>query len=176
MAEETGGAAEAQKVEDASSTSSATSSPLSDSQLSLALSITSLLDGAVGTGGFISWKDKDIFLPDVTGRLTLSHFLVLDDVPWMAGPVCAEVRKCQRMVHHNISAKVAERMGVRSLRALLISKSVQTDNIFGDSAFGFDAGGGRVEAFGQVRLHHFLQFVRFVELHSLLFEGGVADQ
>lgn len=128
-------------------------STLSEHQLSLALALATLLGSeSSGTaGGVVSLKDREVFLPDSTGRLALSHRLVLDDVPWNAGPVCASVRKSERLAHPNIAAKVADRLGVRSLRALLVSRSAsaEADNIFSATDTNISGGAARAEAFGQ---------------------------
>lgn len=81
-----------------------------------------------------------IYVPDQCGRLLLASELVNDDVPWMAGPEYSSVRVGVNFVHPNISSKVAEKIGVRSLRMLLLNKNL--DQLFSVTE-------SSIEAFGQ---------------------------
>jgi hypothetical protein len=81
-----------------------------------------------------------IYVPDQSGRLLLASELVNDDVPWMAGPEYSSVRVGVCFVHPNISSKVAEKIGVRSLRMLLLNRNL--DQLF-------SATESSIEAFGQ---------------------------
>ena len=67
--------------------------------------------------------------------------LVLDDVPWLAGPEYASVRAGIRFLHPNVAAKFAFKMGVKSLRMLLVDRNVEQM---------FNASESTMEAFGQV--------------------------
>ncbi|KAK7308413.1 hypothetical protein VNO77_42018 [Canavalia gladiata] len=107
-----------------------------------------------------------LYLPDVSGRLFLAGDLVYNDAPWLLGsddsngsfgnastvPWNAR-RTVQKFVHGNISNDVAEKLGVCSLRRMLLAESSDSMN------FGLS---GAAEAFGQhealtTRLKHILE-------------------
>ncbi|XP_014490933.1 uncharacterized protein LOC106753623 isoform X1 [Vigna radiata var. radiata] len=107
-----------------------------------------------------------LYLPDVSGRLFLASDLVYNDAPWLLGsddsngsfgsaPTVAWNAKktVQKFVHGNISNDVAEKLGVCSLRRMLLAESSDSMN------FGLS---GAAEAFGQhealtTRLKHILE-------------------
>jgi len=107
-----------------------------------------------------------LYLPDVSGRLFLAGDLVYNDAPWLLGsddsngsfgsaPTVAWNAKTtvQKFVHGNISNDVAEKLGVCSLRRMLLAESSDSMN------FGLS---GAAEAFGQhealtTRLKHILE-------------------
>ncbi|RDX78476.1 Sacsin, partial [Mucuna pruriens] len=107
-----------------------------------------------------------LYLPDVSGRLFLAGDLVYNDAPWLLGsddpngsfgnaPTLAwnAKRTVQKFVHGNISSDVAEKLGVCSLRRMLLAESSDSMN------FGLS---GAAEAFGQhealtTRLKHILE-------------------
>ncbi|TKY69100.1 Sacsin protein [Spatholobus suberectus] len=107
-----------------------------------------------------------LYLPDVSGRLFLAVDLVYNDAPWLLGsddpngsfgnaPTVAwnAKRTVQKFVHGNISNDVAEKLGVCSLRRMLLAESSDSMN------FGLS---GAAEAFGQhealtTRLKHILE-------------------
>ena len=82
-----------------------------------------------------------MFVPDETGRLSPLSELAFNDAPWLGGGVAATPPGV-RLVHPLISNLVAERLGVASLRRLLIVRSSDTLAL---SA----VGGSAAEAFGQ---------------------------
>ncbi|KAK7310408.1 hypothetical protein RJT34_07912 [Clitoria ternatea] len=107
-----------------------------------------------------------LYLPDVSGRLFLAGDLVYNDAPWLLGsddpsgsfsnastvPWNAKTT-VQKFVHGNISNDVAEKLGVCSLRRMLLAESADSMN------FGLS---GAAEAFGQhealtTRLKHILE-------------------
>ncbi|CAI8605288.1 unnamed protein product [Vicia faba] len=107
-----------------------------------------------------------LYLPDVSGRLFLAGDLVYNDAPWLLGSEdldgsfgnASTVRwnaksTVQKFVHGNISNDVAEKLGVCSLRRMLLAESADSMN------FGLS---GAAEAFGQhealtTRLKHILE-------------------
>ncbi|KAL9324800.1 hypothetical protein ACSQ67_005445 [Phaseolus vulgaris] len=107
-----------------------------------------------------------LYLPDVSSRLFLAGDLVYNDAPWLLGsddssgsfgsaPTVAwnAKRTVQKFVHGNISNDVAEKLGVCSLRRMLLAESSDSMN------FGLS---GAAEAFGQhealtTRLKHILE-------------------
>lgn len=116
--------------------------------------------------GYLNEQQVHIYLPDVSGRLFLAHDLVYNDAPWLLGsedpdgsfgnastvPWSAK-RTVQKFVHGNISNDVAEKLGVCSLRRMLLAESADSMN------FGLS---GAAEAFGQhealtTRLKHILE-------------------
>jgi sacsin len=107
-----------------------------------------------------------LYLPDVSGRLFLAGDLVYNDAPWLLGSEDLDgsfgnastvswnaKRTVQKFVHGNISNDVAEKLGVCSLRRMLLAESADSMN------FGLS---GAAEAFGQhealtTRLKHILE-------------------
>lgn len=107
-----------------------------------------------------------IYLPDVSGRLFLASELVYNDAPWLLGSddfsssfndastVHLNARRAsQKFVHGNISNEVAEKLGVCSLRRILLAESADSMNL---------SLSGAAEAFGQhealtTRLKHILE-------------------
>jgi sacsin len=111
---------------------------LSDSQIDFAVSlVTQLSSEGAGGSGAASFRPHDhvIYIPDHTGRLAPATDLVCDDVPWLNGTEFVSARSGLRLSHPHIAGKVAQHMGVKSLRLLLVHNSVET--IFSDTeAFG----------------------------------------
>ena len=107
-----------------------------------------------------------IYLPDISCRLFPAGDLVYNDAPWLLGAedpgnlfnvtstVALNARKTvQKFVHGNISNDVAEKLGVCSLRRILLAESADSMNL---------SLSGAAEAFGQhealtTRLKHILE-------------------
>lgn len=107
-----------------------------------------------------------IYLPDASGRLFPASDLVYNDAPWLLGSegtdstfnissaVALNARRTvQKFVHGNISNDVAEKLGVCSLRRILLAESADSMNL---------SLSGAAEAFGQhealtTRLKHILE-------------------
>ncbi|KAL8139892.1 hypothetical protein V2J09_005913 [Rumex salicifolius] len=121
-------------------------------------------------------KQVKIYLPDASGQLLLASELVYNDAPWLLGmddsgnpsnqasPGLSAKQNVQRFVHGNISNDVAERLGVSSLRRLMLAESADSMNL------GLS---GAVEAFGQhealtTRLKHILEM--YADGPGILFE------
>ncbi|XP_047319790.1 sacsin isoform X2 [Impatiens glandulifera] len=122
-------------------------------------------------------KNIQIYLPDATGRMTPASDLVYNDAPWLLGSdefdnshVNASTlalnakRNLQKFIHGNISNDIAEKLGVRSLRRILLAESADSMNLsLSDAA----------EAFGQhealtTRLKHILEM--YADGPGVLFE------
>ncbi|KAL1292332.1 hypothetical protein AAHE18_20G264300 [Arachis hypogaea] len=115
---------------------------------------------------YLHEQNVKVYLPDISGRLFLADDLVFNDAPWLLSSEdpngsfgnAATVnwnakRTVQKFVHGNISNDVAEKLGVRSLRRMLLAESADSVN------FGLS---GAAEAFGQhealtTRLKHILE-------------------
>ncbi|KAI3696119.1 hypothetical protein L1987_79128 [Smallanthus sonchifolius] len=101
-----------------------------------------------------------IFLPDVSCILVNATDLVYNDAPWLLGSendasnVAINMKRTvQKYVHGNISNDVAEKLGVHSLRRMLLAESADSMNL---------SLSGAAEAFGQhealtTRLKHILE-------------------
>ncbi|KAL3718738.1 hypothetical protein ACJRO7_003791 [Eucalyptus globulus] len=118
-----------------------------------------------------------IYLPDVSGRLFPSSELVYNDAPWLLSPdysdssfgsgsncVLNAKTRVQKLVHGNISNDVAEKLGVCSLRRILLAENADSMNL---SLY------GAAEAFGQhealtTRLKHILEM--YADGPGVLFE------
>ncbi|XP_031090600.1 sacsin isoform X2 [Ipomoea triloba] len=116
-----------------------------------------------------------IYLPDVSCRLFNATDLVYNDAPWLLdsddpdssnGSAMALHAKqtIQRFVHGNISNDVAEKLGVRSFRRILLAESADSMNL---------SLSGAAEAFGQhesltTRLRHILEM--YADGPGVLFE------
>lgn len=116
-----------------------------------------------------------IYLPDSSARLCLSSELVFNDAPWLldfghditgnASSIAFSSKKyVHNFVHGNISNDVAERLGVRSLRRLLLAESSDSMNL---------SLSGVAEAFGQhedltTRLKHIVEM--YADGPGILFE------
>ncbi|KAL7180871.1 hypothetical protein ACSBR1_039850 [Camellia fascicularis] len=122
-------------------------------------------------------KQIKIYLPDVSGRLINATDLVYNDAPWLLGSeesdnsfgnastvALTAKRNIQKFVHGNISTDVADKLGVRSLRRMLLAESAHSMNLsLSDAA----------EAFGQhealtTRLKHILEM--YADGPGILFE------
>lgn len=115
---------------------------LSDIHIDLAVSLVTFLSAEGGGSGGESFRplDHTIYVPDSLGKLSLATDLVTDDVPWLTGVEYSNARSGIRLCHPHIASKVAHRVGVRSLRLMLVDRSV--DTLFSESE-------SHVEAFGQ---------------------------
>ncbi|XP_029123505.1 uncharacterized protein [Elaeis guineensis] len=116
-----------------------------------------------------------IYLPDVSSRLLPSSDLVFNDAPWLfdigenafgdtSNVVLNSMRNVHNFVHGNISNDVAEKLGVRSLRRLLLAESSDSMNL---------SLSGVAEAFGQhealtTRLKHIVEM--YADGPGILFE------
>eukprot|EP00257_Ricinus_communis_P020409 XP_015579634.1 sacsin isoform X1 [Ricinus communis] len=121
-------------------------------------------------------QEVKIYLPDISGRLFPPNDLVYNDAPWLLGSdISASTfgassvalnakRTVQKFVHGNISNEVAEKLGVCSLRRILLAENADSMN------FGLS---GAAEAFGQhealtTRLKHILEM--YADGPGILFE------
>lgn len=118
-----------------------------------------------------------IYLPDVSCRLFNASDLVYNDAPWLLesqdpDDSLGNVTKfssppqegVQKFVHRNISNDVAEKLGVRSLRRILLAESADSMKL---------SLSGAAEAFGQhealtTRLRHILEM--YADGPGILFE------
>ncbi|XP_075490038.1 uncharacterized protein LOC142528761 isoform X2 [Primulina tabacum] len=117
-----------------------------------------------------------LYLPDVSGRLYSATDLVYNDAPWLLdsegcdnlfGSTTISLGAKQtihKFVHGNISHDVAEKLGVRSFRRILLAESSDSMNL---------SLSGAAEAFGQhealtTRLRHILEM--YADGPSVLFE------
>ncbi|CAH9144035.1 unnamed protein product [Cuscuta epithymum] len=116
-----------------------------------------------------------IYLPDLSCRLFSATDLVYNDAPWLldsdnpdstSGSTMPLHSKqfVQRFVHGNISNDVAEKLGVRSFRRMLLAESADSMNM---------TLSGAAEAFGQhesltTRLRHILEM--YADGPGVLFE------
>ncbi|GFZ15718.1 zinc finger, C3HC4 type (RING finger) family protein [Actinidia rufa] len=118
-----------------------------------------------------------IYLPDLSGRLIIATDLAYNDAPWLLGAeepsnsfgnastlALTAKRTVQKFVHGNISNDVAEKLGVRSLRRMLLAESADSMNL---------SLSGAAEAFGQhealtTRLKHILEM--YADGPGILFE------
>ncbi|XP_008803352.1 sacsin [Phoenix dactylifera] len=116
-----------------------------------------------------------IYLPDVSSRLLPSSDLVFNDAPWLldvgesafgdtSNVALNSMRNVHNFVHGNISNDVAEKLGVRSLRGLLLAESSDSVNL---------SLSGVAEAFGQhealtTRLKHIVEM--YADGPGILFE------
>ncbi|KAM7270495.1 hypothetical protein ACFE04_029709 [Oxalis oulophora] len=119
----------------------------------------------------------EIYLPDVSCKLVPANDLVYDDAPWLLGSddpdssfgsapsvTLTSRRTTQKFIHGNISNEVAEKLGVRSLRRMLLAESADSMNF---------SLSGAAEAFGQhealtTRLKHILEM--YADGPGILFE------
>ncbi|OMO98695.1 Zinc finger, RING-type [Corchorus olitorius] len=146
------------------------SSPLDAHEIRAAILIVQHLSG-------VQFHEQvKIYLPDVSGRLLPASDLVYNDAPWLlgsddsdtlfTGPSAAvlNARRTQKFVHGNISNEVAEKLGVCSLRRILLAESADSMNL---------SLSGAAEAFGQhealtTRLKHILEM--YADGPGILFE------
>ncbi len=115
--------------------------PLPDVKLDVAISLIALLSSDGSGIESLNALNLTLYLPDNTNRLASSLALVLDDVPWLAGPEYSSVRAGIRFLHPNVAAKFASKMGVKSLRMLLVDRNAEQM---------FNVTESTIEAFGQV--------------------------
>ncbi|KAL3643316.1 hypothetical protein CASFOL_014131 [Castilleja foliolosa] len=118
----------------------------------------------------------DIYLPDVSGRLLRATDLVYNDAPWLletkgsdnlfgnAALSLDAKQAVHKFVHGNISHDIAEKLGVRSFRRILLAQSADSLNL---------SLSGSAEAFGQhedltTRLRHILEM--YADGPAVLFE------
>ncbi|XP_051132159.1 uncharacterized protein LOC127252147 isoform X2 [Andrographis paniculata] len=117
-----------------------------------------------------------IYLPDASGRLHSSTDLVYNDAPWLLESESSEnifgsaalsmgaKQAVHKFVHGNISHDIAEKLGVRSFRRILLAESADSMNL---------SLSGAAEAFGQhealtTRLRHILDM--YPDGPAVLFE------
>lgn len=118
--------------------------PLSEAMVDAAVALVSLISNETAN----VLQSQVIFVPDVNAKLAPSPQLVNDDVPWLtSGAENLAVRAACRLVHPNISSKVAEKVGVKSMRLDILSKSLDTTGLFEIS--GGTGVGKAIESFGQ---------------------------
>ncbi|XVE66342.1 hypothetical protein DITRI_Ditri08aG0072500 [Diplodiscus trichospermus] len=144
--------------------------PLDAHEINAAILIVQHLSG----GQF--HEQVKIYLPDESGRLLPASDLVYSDAPWLlgsddndtlfSGPSAAilNARRTRKFVHGNISNEVAEKLGVCSLRRILLAESSDSMNL---------SLSGAAEAFGQhealtTRLKHILEM--YADGPGILFE------
>ncbi|KAF5200676.1 Sacsin, partial [Thalictrum thalictroides] len=129
------------------------------------------------TEGHFQDQQVPIYLPDVSSKLSPSTRLVYNDAPWLLDsedPECAfenipsvplsSKGTTHKLVHGNISKDVAEKLGVCSLRRILLAESADSMNL---------SLSGAVEAFGQhealtTRLKHIVEM--YADGPGILFE------
>ncbi|KAK6149340.1 hypothetical protein DH2020_016865 [Rehmannia glutinosa] len=118
----------------------------------------------------------NIYLPDESGRLLKATDLVFNDAPWLletegsdnlfgnAALSLGAKQAVHKFVHGNISHDIAEKLGVRSFRRILLAESADSMNL---------SLSGAAEAFGQhealtTRLRHILDM--YADGPAVLFE------
>lgn len=118
----------------------------------------------------------NIYLPDVSARLVNATDLVYNDAPWLlesessdkllgSAAISLGVKQAvHKFVHGNISHDIAEKLGVRSFRRILLAESADSMNM---------SLSGAAEAFGQhealtTRLRHILEM--YADGPAVLFE------
>ncbi|KAL4347431.1 hypothetical protein GQ457_17G023690 [Hibiscus cannabinus] len=146
------------------------SSPLDADETRAAITIVQHLSGVQ------FHEEVKIYLPDVSARLLPASDLVYNDAPWFLGSdesdtlfsgtsaAVLNARSTHRFVHGNISNEVAEKLGVCSLRRILLAESADSMNL---------SLSGAAEAFGQhealtTRLKHILEM--YADGPGVLFE------
>ncbi|KAK8486465.1 hypothetical protein V6N11_045126 [Hibiscus sabdariffa] len=146
------------------------SSPLDAEETRAAITIVQHLSGVQ------FHEEVKIYLPDVSARLLPASDLVYNDAPWFLGSdesdtlfsgtsaAVLNARSTHRFVHGNISNEVAEKLGVCSLRRILLAESADSMNL---------SLSGAAEAFGQhealtTRLKHILEM--YADGPGVLFE------
>lgn len=115
--------------------------PLTDDQLDLAVALVTQLNADTADSSGLELRGMSIYLPDQQRYLTMSSDLVIDDVPWLSGPEYISIRSGIQFLHNNIANKFATKIGIKSLRMLLVDRSVEQIFAVSDST---------MEAFGQV--------------------------
>lgn len=144
--------------------------PLERQELSMAIFVAQHLAGVCHQGLHIQ-----IYIPDSSSRLFPASDLVYNDAPWLLDPGDGLTRKISktdlysekdvcRFVHGNISNDVAEKLGVRSFRRILLAESSDSMNL---------SLSGVAEAFGQhealtTRLKHIIEM--YADGPGILFE------
>ncbi len=118
-------------------TSASIGEPLTDYVLDVAISLVTLISAE----NAVTLQAQTIFVPDSTGRLAISTILMNDDVPWLAGPEFIGIRSTCRFIHSSVSSKVAEKLGVKSLRTSLVTTNVEQTLFGGLQAKSFESFG-----------------------------------
>ncbi|KAJ1463330.1 hypothetical protein M885DRAFT_610341 [Pelagophyceae sp. CCMP2097] len=129
--------------------------PLSSKQLQLALALVHAL-GADSTLSAERCSDMGVLAPDESGlEMRAAADLVYDDAPWLrsSGDLGFVA------IHADVSAKTALKLGVRSLRRVLLDRGAFNDSARDDAVFG---DGVEALSFGQNepitrRLRHILE-------------------
>ena len=134
----------------------AAGAPLSVRWLQIAIAMVQALSDGASTADISDWE---LFVPDAEARLCAASALVFDDAPWLsaASPALSALAEPPRLVHHKLSAAVAERLGVRSLRLSLLATSASSLSLSLNPQAALQG-----EAFGQAepltrRLRHILE-------------------
>eukprot|EP00624_Nannochloropsis_granulata_P006097 evm.model.NODE_4411_length_24991_cov_22.225641.5 len=128
-------------------------------QLELAIALVQRLSDEV-----MQVSDWELFAPDEQGKLARASELVYDDAPWLSKKT--QRRSDVRFAHPKISSVTGEKLGIRSVRRLLMESHADTMD------FGLPA--GEAEAFGQSealtrRLRHILElYPERAEISELL--------
>lgn len=131
-------------------------SKLSDKKVELAVNLVQKISDDI-----LRLKDFDIYAPTTSGEMMLSRKLVYDDAPWLSKDLTG--KKELIYAHNKLSASVCDRIGVQSVRKILLQSS--TDMIeFGNNVVH--------EAFGQSesltrRLK--VSFYRFITIAQLIY-------
>ena len=120
---------------------------LRPAQLELAITLVQRLSDEI-----IQVSDWEIFAPDEGGKLARATDLVYDDAPWLSKKI--QRRPDIRYAHPKISSVTGEKLGIRSVRRLLMETHADTMD--------FGLSGAEAEAFGQSealtsRLRHILE-------------------
>ena len=86
--------------------------------------------GAEGSDAASGLSGHSIFLPDANGVLRLASELTYDDAPWMSSTLRERPDGGGvQFVHESVSTKLAESLGARSLRYLLLLEEKLTDSL-----------------------------------------------
>lgn len=125
---------------------------LSDDKIELAVNLVQKVSDDI-----LRLKDFEIFAPSTAGEMVLACKLVYDDAPWLSKDMGG--KKELTYAHTKLSASVCDKIGVHSVRKILLQSS--TDMIkFGDTVVH--------EAFGQsesltrrlkVRINSFIPYL-----------------
>ena len=89
---------------------------------------------AASSDGDAAMAQHSVFLPDCEGVLRPASELTFDDAPWMSAAIRERAASttdsnAMRFVHSSVSASLAEAMGARSLRYLLLLEEKLTDRL-----------------------------------------------
>ena len=131
-------------------------SALPEHWLQVAVAMVQALSDGAKSADISDWE---LFVPDDHCIMCAASDLVFDDAPWLSAssPALSALAKPPRLVHDKLSAAVAARLGVRSLRASLIATSASSLSLSLNPQASLQG-----EAFGQTepltrRLRHILE-------------------